>query len=83
MIFDKKLKVLIFGILGAILIVFVWVHSFSSRIKKISKNLSFSEDQFAKIEKDKKIKRNFSQVKEIIKEFKKLIEFGKELEIEK
>ena len=83
MIFDKKLKVLILGILGAILIVFVWAHSFSSRIKKISKNLSFSEDQFAKIEKEKKIERNFSQIKEIIKEFKNLIEFGKELEIEK
>ena len=83
MFFNKKSKIIILGIVGAILIVWLWSYSFSCRIKKISKNLSFSKNEFAEIKKEKEIKRNFFQFKEVLKQFEKLIGFGKELEIEK
>ncbi len=83
MFFNKKSKIIILGIIGAILIVWAWSYSFSCRIEKISKNLSFSKNEFAKIKKEEEVKRNFSQFKEILREFKKLIEFGNELKVEK
>jgi len=83
MFFNKKSKIIILGIIGAILIVWAWSYSFSCRIEKISKNLSFSENEFAKIKKEEEIKRNFFQFKEVLKQLEKLIEFGNELEIER